>query len=169
MIHIASDKSNSFLHKIDQKSICPNAIDLRLAKVFMISHDPFTLTEEDRIHRTQFELAPDNDGYFNLWDGSYGIVFDNTISVASDEAGFVISRSTLMRNGVYIHSGLYDSGYTGPMHAALHVTRGLFKTKPNTRLAQFLLFKAESLKLYDGGYGYDSSGNRKKEQQKMNY
>ena len=85
----------------------------------------------------------------------------NIITVGEGEAGFVITRSTLNRNGVYITSGLYDSGYNGVMAGALHVTSGPFKVKVNTRIGQFLLFKAESLHLYDGDYGLNKDHDKK--------
>lgn len=169
MLHISGSKCLSRLSQSDSDCIQPNATDLRLDKVLKIYDSTFTLDEKIRVHRETVSLNPDIEGYYNLWDGVYSIVFQGFISMADDEAGFVIPRSTLVRNGVFITSGLYDSGYHGPMNACLHVHGGLFKVKPGTRLAQFLLFKAESLKRYDGNYGFDSSGNKKSEQQKLNY
>ena len=92
--------------------------------------------------------------------------FKNIVTIAEGEAGFVITRSTLNRNGVYLTSGLYDSGYQGIMAGALHVTSGPFKVKEGTRLGQFLLFEAESLSLYDGDYGLDKEHDKKYKQEK---
>ena len=78
---------------------------------------------------------------------------ENIITIGEGEAGWVITRSTLNRNGVFITSGLYDSGYCGVMAGALHVNVGPMKIKRGTRVGQFLLFKSETLKLYDGDYG----------------
>ncbi len=78
---------------------------------------------------------------------------ENLIRVGEGEAGWVITRSTLNRNGCYITSGLYDSGYHGVMAGVLHITIGDVRIKKGTRIGQYISFEAEALKLYDGDYG----------------
>ena len=73
----------------------------------------------------------------------------------------MITRSTLNRNGVFITSGLYDSGYNGVVAGVLHVNVGPMKVKVGTRVAQFLLFKAEALHAYNGDYGNGKSHDEK--------
>lgn len=86
---------------------------------------------------------------------------ENIVHVGEGEAGWVITRSTLGRNGLFIVSGLYDSGYSGSMAAVLHVTCGRALIKKGTRIGQYLNFDAESLSSYDGDYGLDKSGKPK--------
>jgi deoxycytidine triphosphate deaminase len=93
--------------------------------------------------------------------GTYEIVMQNIITVGEGEAGWVITRSTLNRNGVFITSGLYDSGYHGVMAGALHVTGGPMRIKSGTRVGQFLLFKSQTLKMYDGDYGIGKKHDEK--------
>lgn len=135
----------------------PNSIDLKIDKVFLPQQGVFILSEEKRVHRGSKELLPrkfqDEDDWWGLQPGFYEIVFKNEIKLPKGEAGFVIPRSTLVRNGVYLATGLYDSGYEGMMVSGLHVTTGPFYVKKGTRLAQFLLFEAETLRKYDGVYG----------------
>jgi len=135
----------------------PNSIDLRVEKVFLPQQNVFVLSEEKRVHRGSKELPTrrfqDEDDWWCLTPGFYEIVFKNEIRLPKGEAGFVIPRSTLVRNGVYLATGLYDSGYEGMMVSGLHVTTAPFYLKRNTRLAQFLLFEAETLRKYDGVYG----------------
>jgi len=88
-------------------------------------------------------------------------VMENIVTIGPDEAGWVITRSTLNRNGVFITSGLYDSGYSGVMAGAMHVRGGPVRIKKGTRVAQFLLFKAEALTLYNGSYGLNSEHDKK--------
>jgi deoxycytidine triphosphate deaminase len=90
-----------------------------------------------------------------------GVIMENIINVAEGEAGFVITRSTLNRNGVFITSGLYDSGYNGVMAGVMHINCGLMKIKPGTRIGQYLCFKAESLHKYDGDYGLNKDHDKK--------
>ena len=86
---------------------------------------------------------------------------EGEITIGPNEAGFVITRSTLNRNGIFITSGLYDSGYSGVMAGALHVNVGNAAIKQGTRVGQFLLFEAESLNQYAGSYGSGSTHDAK--------
>lgn len=161
MKNIASESNNSKLSNIQEGDVQPNAVDLRLDKVFEINDSPFILSEKQKLHRGTSMIEPDVDGYFRLKTGSYEITFQNIVTIAEGDAGFVITRSTLNRNGVFITSGLYDSGYEGVMAGALHVTSGRFDVKRGTRLGQFLLFDAEALSMYDGSYGLTKEHDKK--------
>ena len=160
MIHILGEKSNSRLTAIQDGESKPNAIDLRLGKVFAINNTLFELSEEGKRHRGTTEITPVYDWYY-LEEGTYEVVMENIVTIGADEAGWVITRSTLNRNGVFITSGLYDSGYNGVMAGAMHVRGGPVRIKKGTRVAQFLLFKAEALTLYNGSYGLNSEHDKK--------
>ena len=162
MIHVLGSNSNSTLTGVQEGDSQPNAIDLRLDKVYVMKENQFILDNENKTHRGTIELQPDENGWFNLQSGcTYEVVMENIIHVGSDEAGWVITRSTLNRNGIFITSGLYDSGYHGVMAGAMHVCNGPAKIKKGTRVAQFLLFKAEALSEYNGSYGLKSEHDKK--------
>ena len=99
------------------------------------------------------------DGLSN--DKTEQIIMQNEIEVADDEAGFVITRSTLNRNGVFLTSGLYDTGYKGVMAGVMHVNCGKMRIKPGTRVGQYLNWKAESISSYDGDYGVGKDHDKK--------
>lgn len=157
MIHLHSNNSNSWLSEWTPDQVQPNALDLRLGKVFAIKYEKvFEISEEGKTHRGSVEIEPTSDGWYELGPGSYEVIMEGEISIGEDEAGWVITRSTLNRNGIYLTSGLYDSGYKGVMAGVIHITgNALTKTriKQGTRIGQFLLFKAEAVSSYDGDYG----------------
>ncbi len=161
MKHIASKTSTSKLTNIQDEDIQPNAVDLRLDKVYKILPKIFEISNDHKKHRGSEELFPDEDGYFTLLPGSYEIVMENIIHVGQGEAGWVITRSTLNRNGCFITSGLYDSGYHGIMAGVLHVTVDTARIKKGTRVGQYLSFDAESLSMYDGDYGVGKEHDKK--------
>jgi deoxycytidine triphosphate deaminase len=138
-----------------------NAIDLRLDKVFRILPNIFEITNDHKKHRGSEEILPDAEDFFALSPGSYEIVMENIIHVGEGEAGWVITRSTLNRNGCFITSGLYDSGYHGVMAGVLHITVGDVRIKKGTRVGQYLSFNAEALSLYDGDYGISKEHDKK--------
>lgn len=160
MIHIMGEHGSKLtnVHEVD---VQPNAVDLRLGKVFKIKNETFALSEDYKVHRGSEELLPNEDGFWTLEPGTYEVVMENIIEIGEGEAGWVITRSTLNRNGVFLTSGLYDSGYHGVMAGAMHVTTGPLVIRKNTRIGQFLLFKAESLHKYDGSYGLNKEHDKK--------
>lgn len=153
MKNIFSKNSKSQLTSVVQSTdVQPNAVDLRLSKVYKVLNTEFRISNDEKKHREVFEINEDSDGYFYLPVGYYNIEYENRIKVSDQEAGFVITRSTLVRNGVYLTTGLYDSGYEGKMVSGLHVTCGDMFIQKGTRVGQYLCFDAESLHLYDGDY-----------------
>jgi len=161
MIHLASQSSQSHLSTFEPGDVQPNAIDLRVDKIFQVNRDAFRISEGVKNHRGSFEMETDKESYWRLEPGFYEIIMQGEIKLGPDEAGFVITRSTLNRNGLYITSGLYDSGYHGVMAGALHVEHGTAYIQKGTRVAQFLLWKAESLAQYDGDYGVGKEHDNK--------
>lgn len=156
LLHISnpallSHHTSRLLSSIDNKCIQPNATDLRVQKISKLTYTTFELQEESKINRDRYEVHPDSEGFYILSDGAYEIVLGQ-IRIGGDEAGWVIPRSTLIRNGINITTGLYDSGYQGDICACMHVASGLFKLQKNTRLAQFILVKAQALYQYNGQY-----------------
>lgn len=162
MIHIFGPSSLSTLTNVKEGDIQPNAVDLRLDKIFKIKNDVFEISNEQKKHRgTDYEIQPDRNGYFFLEPGHYEVVMENIIKVGENEAGWVIVRSTFNRNGLFLTSGLYDSGYHGVMAGVLHVTIGPARIKKGTRIGQYLSFKAEALHSYNGSYGLNSEHDKK--------
>ena len=161
MKHIQSPNSRSTLTNVEQKDIQPNAVDLRADKFFRVADTDFVISEDHKQHRGSIEIEPDIDGWFYLEPGHYEVVMKNIIDVGNNEAGWVITRSTLNRNGLFLTSGLYDTGYNGVMAGMLHVTIGPARIKKGTRIGQYLNFEAESIKQYDGSYGLDKEHDKK--------
>ena len=161
MKHIQSPNSRSTLTNVEQKDIQPNAVDLRVSKFFRVSTKDFVISEDQKTHRGSKEIEPDIDGWFYLQPGHYEVIMENTINVGDNEAGWVITRSTLNRNGLFLTSGLYDTGYNGVMAGMIHVTIGAARIKKGTRIGQYLNFEAESIKVYDGSYGIGKEHDKK--------
>jgi deoxycytidine triphosphate deaminase len=171
MKHILGPNSRSTLTNVQEGDSQPNAVDLRLDKVFKILPTVFEISEKHKKMREVEEILPDKDGYFNLEVGEYEVTMLNNISVSQMEAGWVVTRSTLNRSNVRIYSSLYDSGYGydaktgkivgGVMAGCMCVGTGPARIQKGTRVAQFLLFDAESLHMYDGSYGNHKEHDKK--------
>jgi deoxycytidine triphosphate deaminase len=161
MKHILGTNSRSTLTNVQEGDCQPNAVDLRLDKVFKILPTVFEISNEHKKLRDPEQIQPDEEGYFNLEVGDYEVVMSNIISVGENEAGWVITRSTLNRSNIFITSGLYDSKYSGCMAGCLHVGTGPARIKKGTRIGQYLSFTAEMLHAYNGSYGLGVDGKPK--------
>lgn len=151
MKHIINSRTS--LTNIDDAMIQPNAIDLRLLRVFKIENTDFILSEEQRVHRVVTEIKENDEGYYELEGGKqYSVLLDHEIKIGQGEAGFLIPRSSLNRNGILVTSGLYDSGFDNQVGCVMHIGSGKAFIKKNTRVAQFLLFESESVGAYTGVY-----------------
>ena len=166
MKHILGPNSRSTLTNVQEGDSQPNAVDLRLDKVFKILPTVFEISDNHKKHRETQEVLPDEEGYFNLEVGSYEVVMSNIITVASGDAGWVVTRSTLNRSDIRVFSSLYDSGYSCCMAGCLHVGTGSAKIKKGTRVAQYLSFEAEALHNYNGSYGFGVDGKPKVDEAK---
>jgi deoxycytidine triphosphate deaminase len=164
--HILGRNTQSKITGIKEDSIQPNAVDVTLADVWKILSSDFYLFDKEKTNRLKEKVKDDDGRAYKLEEGVYEISFENEVTVGPNETGLIIRRSTLVRNGVFIYSGLYDSGYHGMMVASLQVTSGTFYVMRGTRLAQFVVFDAESLHQYMGVYGIDEQGNIKQEQKR---
>ena len=159
MKHILSVGDN-LLSRVQEGDSQPNAVDLRVDKIFRLHDKEFEISDKEKKHRGSWEVEHQN-GFFYLEPGTYQIIMENIVDIPEGYAGWVITRSTLNRNGLFITSGLYDSGYNGVMAGALHVEGGPAKIQKGTRVAQFLMFEAETLSMYDGDYGIGKEHDKK--------
>lgn len=153
MIHGLSETSKSkFFFEQDDDSLQPNAFDFKISRVFRFKTDLFELRENDsKTHRQQEEIFPDENGFWILTSGDYNVLTDTECKISEGEAGYVIQRSSLNRNGIFLTSGLYDSGFNNTLGCVMHVN-GVFKVQRGSRIGQFILTEAETLKLYNGSY-----------------
>lgn len=136
----------------------PNAVDIQVDSIYKICDSEFVLTKDNsKTHRVTQKMEPDSGGFWVLSPGSYEIITDTDVEVANGECGFVIARSTLVRNGCFVHSGIYDSGFKGKIGCTMTVTTGSFKLQKGARIAQFYLIKSDkSDAVYNGSYGSES-------------
>ena len=154
MKHILSPQvPRDLLTNVQEGDSQPNAVDLRVDKMFRLKDETFVITDTEKTHRGSEEINVDKNNMLCLEPGVYEIIMENIVQVPEGYAGWVITRSTLNRNGGHITSGLYDAGYNGVMAGLLHVAHGPAAIEKGARVGQFLLFEAETLSMYDGDYG----------------
>ena len=92
MKHILSKTNDCELTNVQEGDSQPNAVDLRINKIFEINKkEPFIISEETKTHRGSVEVQPDEEGWFNL--ERFTILFP-TFSANSDKDIFLFARIT---------------------------------------------------------------------------
>lgn len=161
--------------EIAAEYIQPNAIDFTIDRVFdsSMSTIPFKAVDSivDGALKTikqfpEFEelfTAEDSDPKFdrvpmwNLSPGSYDFLSDFYVEVPEGIAALLIVRSTFNRAGVFVTSGLYDSGFKGNIGAALHNNGNTNAyVGKGVRVGQIIFVKSESVGTYLGGYNIEA-------------
>lgn len=144
----------------------PNAIDFTVDRLFTIDKNTdFIISEDGKQMRSSSELnstdcpGPD-DCRMSGWELQPGTVYDGMSDISVDlpegVACELIIRSTFNRNGLFLTSGLYDSGYKGPIGFALHNRSGKSFLAPGTRIGQIKFIATDKAGLYAGGYNHDA-------------
>jgi len=135
----------------DEAQIQPNAIDITADRLFAVNpSNHFSISKTDKLHRNRTEFV--NPTIWSLERGVYDVMSDCYVEMPEGVAGYLITRSTLNRNGVFVQSGLYDSGYKGPVQFMLYNLFGRTELSPHVCVAQFVFVESESSGKYSGGY-----------------
>lgn len=136
------------------KQIQPNAIDFTLDKLFMLDQNVVTISEKEKAFRTSHPVELE-DGNWVLEGGRvYDGLSDVFVKVPKGAAAILFSRSTFVRNGVFIVSGLYDSGFEGHIGFTIYTLGGPVTIGKGTRIGQIALISADAAGSYAGGYNH---------------
>lgn len=100
------------------------------------------------------EITPNinSDGKFiyKLEPGTYSLTFEQGISLPNNKTAFIRHRSSILRCGGIITSGVYDPGFqVDEMGAVLLATESIIIEK-GARVAQVIVFENNPAELYDG-------------------
>lgn len=142
--------------KDPQKQIQPNAIDFSLDEVrWLDSKSPAKITETMKQMRECPLLATDELG---MWTLSGNQVYDGTseiyVEIPEGVAAILYTRSSFTRNGIFITSGLYDSGFKGQIGFTIYTVGGGLIVAPGTRIGQIAFIKSDSAGVYAGGWNH---------------
>ena len=100
----------------------PNGFDLTLGEVLQLSspgltapgNGPSTLPQN-----TALSFGPD--GYIQLREGAYVLTLNEILNLPLNIMALARPRSSLLRSGLAIHTGVWDAGYRGRSQVLLTV------------------------------------------------
>ncbi|WP_226011899.1 deoxyuridine 5'-triphosphate nucleotidohydrolase [Halomicrobium salinisoli] len=137
------------LGELRSEQVQPNGVDLTLETVYE-QVEPGRIERGDKTVGDRRELSLDGDGY-SLAPGGYVVEYGERVAVPDGHVGFVLPRSSLLRNSCMLNTAVWDAGYEGRGEGLLQVHNPI-ELEPGARIAQFVLAEADHEDTYDGTY-----------------
>ncbi|ELZ41590.1 deoxyuridine 5'-triphosphate nucleotidohydrolase [Halorubrum californiense DSM 19288] len=134
---------------LDDAQRQPNGVDLTVDAVFQQT-EPGRLGRDGKRVGQRQELEPRGDCY-RLERGSYVVRYGEPVRIPEERIGFVLPRSTLLRNACTLDTAVWDAGYEGVGEGRLDVGHPI-EIEPGARIAQLVLAEADHEGTYDGAY-----------------
>jgi len=92
---------------------------------------------------------------FELQPGTYSLTFEQGIKLDANHTAFIRHRSSVLRCGGIITSGVYDPGFEVDEMGAVLVATKPIDIELGARVAQVIIFENSTAELYDGQWQKD--------------
>lgn len=144
---------------LEDEQVQPNGVDLTLHSLAepidagRIGRSDKTIADRQAVMPS--EVTDEREIYY-LPPGAYLARYRERIAVPTEHVGFVLPRSSLMRNGCMLNTAVWDAGYEG-QGAGLLVVHHDVEIERGARIGQFVLAAAEHTGTYDGSYQGESA------------
>jgi dUTP pyrophosphatase len=141
----------------DDDQVQPNGVDLTLGAVYE-QVEPGHIGRSGKTVGDRRAVDPDAAAdvpTYRLDPGGYLAEYAERVRIPEGHVGFVLPRSSLMRNSAMLHTAVWDAGYEGRGEGLLEVHHEL-AIERGARFAQFVLAAAD----HEGTYGGDYQGER---------
>ncbi len=138
------------LGDVQASQVQPNGVDITVDSVY----EQVAAGRIGRAGKTvgdRRELDPDADGVYTLDPGGYVVGYGDRIRVPEDHVGFLLPRSSLLRNSCTLDTAVWDAGYEGRGEGLLAVFHPI-EIEHGARIGQFVLAAAAHDGSYDGSY-----------------
>ncbi|MDZ5811373.1 deoxyuridine 5'-triphosphate nucleotidohydrolase [Halorubrum sp. AD140] len=134
---------------LDDAQRQPNGVDLTVGAVFEQTTPGRIGRDGKRVgEREELELE---DGAYRLDPGTYVVRYGEPVRIPEGRVGFVLPRSTLLRNSCTLDTAVWDAGYEGVGEGRLDVGHAI-EIEPDARIAQLVLAEADHDGAYEGSY-----------------
>jgi len=144
------------LAPVADEQIQPNGVDLTLDGVFE-QREPGHIGVDGKTIGERRELDTDGSNGYSLVPGGYVVRYTETVRIPEDHIGFILPRSSLMRNSCMLNTAVWDAGYEGRGEGLLQVHHDI-EIERSARIAQLVLAKADHDGVYDGSYQGENTG-----------
>ncbi len=137
------------LDDLRDDQVQPNGVDLTVDAVFeqvspgRIGRDGKEIGDRDPVET--------NGDYFRLAPGGYVVRYAETVRIPDGHVGFLLPRSSLLRNSCMLDTAVWDAGYEGRGEGLLEVYHEI-ELEVGARIAQLVFAGAAHQDTYDGDY-----------------
>ena len=139
-----------YISPVAGEQVQPNGVDLTLDRVFeqvgvgRIARDGKEIGEREAVE-------PSREGVVALDPGGYILRYGETVRIPEGHIGFILPRSSLMRNSGMLNTAVWDAGYEGRGEGLLQVHHPI-EIEVGARVAQIVFAAADHEGTYDGSY-----------------
>lgn len=135
-------------------------IDLSIRNITQITGGAILRTEAkiDNYKELQIEVFDEGDKMAKGWrlmPGVYSLTFNESVKLDTKHTAFVRHRSSVLRCGSIITSGVFDPGFECDFIGATMFVFNQIDIEINSRLAQLLIMESEETTPYNGNYQGD--------------
>lgn len=134
---------------VDNQQVQPNGVDLTVDHVATVAGTGRIATDGKTV-ADRDEIEP-SDGWYVLEPGAYVVRYGERVAIPDDHVGFILPRSSLLRNAATLHTAVWDAGYEGRGAGLLRVGADL-EIETGARIGQFVLAEAAASGTYEGTY-----------------
>ena len=139
-----------------EEQLQPNGFDLTLAQIQRHrGRGAVGLDNTERVLSELDALPFGDDGFADLRTGIYHVTYNEVVALPLNVMALGRPRSSLNRNGVTIHTAVWDAGYEGRSTSLLHVLNPAgFRVRRDARVLQlvFITLDAAASAGYSGVY-----------------
>jgi len=100
-------------------------------------------------------LTENNKIMYNLDAGAYSLTFEQGVKLPENKTAFIRHRSSILRCGGIITSGVYDPGFEVDEMGGVLVAQQPIAIEKGARVAQIIMMENTSAELYDGQFQKD--------------
>ncbi len=140
---------SDYVDPVTQEQVQPNGVDIRVDSIERpVGHGRIGRSDKTIGDRESVDATS---GTFELDPGTYVVGYLERLRIPEDHIGFILPRSSLLRNGSTIYTAVWDTGYEGRGEGMMTVGAPI-SIESEARIAQFVLASADHLGAYDGSY-----------------
>jgi deoxycytidine triphosphate deaminase len=114
-----------------------------------VMKDKTTINEYTKINTT---LSNSGKNIYVLEAGTYSLTFEQGCKLDSCHTAFIRHRSSVLRAGGIITSGVYDPGFEVEEMGAMLIATQTITIEQGARVAQIIMMKNYESELYDGQF-----------------